>query len=83
MEVKKITQADIVRKTGFCRSTVSSWMSGHKIPRLDSAKYVSDQCGVPIDIFTSRAVQQLYFGKAYLKNDVSYRRKKRGAKDEK
>lgn len=82
MEVRQITQAEIARKTGFCRSTISAWMSGQQVPRLDSAKYVSDTCGVPIDIFTSKAVQQIYFGRVYLKNDVSYKRKKRTKEDE-
>lgn len=77
MEVRKTTQAEISRKTGICRSTISSWMSGQKIPRLDSAKYVAEKCGVPVDIFTSKVVQQLYFGRVYLKNDVVYKKRSR------
>lgn len=86
--IKKIRQADIVHKTGFDRSQVSRWLQGISTPNLKTAIYISQQCGVPVDIFTSRAAQMLHFGKVFLKHDVTYEkqdysnRKKRKKDDE-
>ena len=80
--MKKLTQAEIAEKTGFYKSNISEWLSGKVIPRLDTAIYISKKCNVPVDIFTSRAVQQAIFGKVFLKHDVEFKRKKRKKDDE-
>lgn len=41
MEKKKIKQADIARKTGIARSTVSYYLSGRREPRQDSIRLIS------------------------------------------
>ncbi len=41
MEKKKIKQADIARKTGIARSTVSYYLSGQREPRPNSIRLIS------------------------------------------
>ncbi len=41
MEKKKIKQADIARKTGIARSTVSYYLSGKREPRPNSIRLIS------------------------------------------
>lgn len=77
MRQKRLTQTEIAEKTGFHKPNISEWLSGKVIPRLDTALYISKTCNVPIDIFTSPAVQQAIFGKIYLKHDVDFDKRKR------
>ena len=41
MERKQLKQADIARKTGIARSTVSYYLSGKREPRPDSIRLIS------------------------------------------
>ena len=74
--IKKIRQADIVEKTGFDRAQVSRWLQGKSTPNLKTAVYISQKCGVPVDIFVSPAAQMLHFGQVFLKGSVDYKKKK-------
>ncbi|ADV46451.1 helix-turn-helix domain-containing protein [Nitratifractor salsuginis] len=78
---KRIKQLDIVEKTGIDKSTISRYLSGEKTPSLRIAKYISDKTGLPMDIFLSRAAQQIHLGKVYLKHDVFIGTNSKGAKN--
>ena len=78
MSEKRITQVEIAEKSGIDKSTISRYLSGVKIPFLSTATHIAKVCDLPIEIFTSRAVQQKVFGKVFLKNDVSYKKKRGG-----
>lgn len=74
MEKEKITQVELAEKSGIAKESISRYLTGVKIPRLSTAKHIADTCNVPIDIFTSKATQQIFFGKVFLKHPEKYER---------
>ncbi|MDD3746978.1 MAG: helix-turn-helix transcriptional regulator [Anaerostipes sp.] len=46
MEVNGKTQADIVKELGFNKATVSTWVNGIKIPRMDKIDILCDYFGI-------------------------------------
>lgn len=42
LKLKRKTQADVIRETGFAEATVRSWFNGEKYPRLDKIQALAD-----------------------------------------
>lgn len=75
MNVARVTQMEMVKLSGLDRGMISRYLTGVQIPRLSTAMYISDVCKLPISIFTDKDVQLVYFGRIFLKHDVSYKKR--------
>jgi transcriptional regulator with XRE-family HTH domain len=78
---KRIKQAEISEKTGIDKSQIHRYLTGKQSVSLRIAKYISDKTGLPMDIFLSRAAQQIHLGRVYLKYDVFVGTRSKGAKN--
>lgn len=47
-----ITQTELAHKLNVSNATISNWMSGIKVPRMNKANQLADILGVPINILT-------------------------------
>ena len=47
LKMKRKTQADVIRDTGFAEATVRSWFNGEKYPRLEKLQALADYFNVP------------------------------------
>lgn len=59
LNMKRRTQADVIRETGLAEATVRSWFSGEKYPRLGSLQILADYFNVPRSRITDEQVQGL------------------------
>lgn len=57
LELKRKTQADVIRETGFAEATVRSWFSGEKYPRLDKIQALADYFNVPRSRITEEQIE--------------------------
>lgn len=46
LDLKRKSQADVIRDTGFAEATVRSWFNGEKYPRLDKIQALADYFNV-------------------------------------
>lgn len=53
MEIRGVTQSDIVSSIGVSASTVSDWVKGKKYPRVDVMQLLADYLGVLISDLTT------------------------------
>ncbi|KAF1295149.1 XRE family transcriptional regulator [Enterococcus sp. JM4C] len=57
LELKRKTQADVIRETGFAEATVRSWFNGEKYPRLDKIQALADYFNVPRSRITEEQIE--------------------------
>lgn len=57
LKLKRKTQADVIRETGFAEATVRSWFNGEKYPRLDKIQALADYFNVPRSRITEEQIE--------------------------
>jgi len=79
MERRILTQLSMCDITDTTPSNMSKYLNGLKNPSLVTAKRIAEKCNVPVEIFLEVSVQEHFFGKSFLKEDVDiYDRPRKG-----
>ncbi|HIP15558.1 MAG TPA: XRE family transcriptional regulator [Sulfurimonas autotrophica] len=68
----KLTQKKMCAMADVSTSLMSKYLTAKKCPTLKTAKRIAVLCNVPMEIFLKVSIQEEFFGKSFLKEDVEY-----------
>lgn len=66
----KWSPIEIARKTGYRNVDVYRWLTGERAIKLKVAEDISNKTGLPVKIFTSPKIQEIYFKRVFLKEGI-------------